>query len=73
MDNLFTQEVSQVGQNYANKLTLNRYQHSNSSDDSDDSDLIGIEDLPQFRHDYFPPADADSFQDYNKTDKVCDS
>ncbi|XP_068627415.1 cadherin-AgCad1-like [Battus philenor] len=30
------------------------------SGDSDDSDLIGIEDLPQFRQDYFPPADSNS-------------
>lgn len=33
------------------------------SEQSDDSDLIGIEDLPQFRNDYFPPADNDSVQD----------
>ncbi|CAG4933762.1 unnamed protein product [Parnassius apollo] len=32
------------------------------SSDSGDSDLIGIEDLPQFRQDYFPP-DTDSVQD----------
>ncbi|KAI5634412.1 cadherin domain-containing protein [Phthorimaea operculella] len=32
------------------------------SDASGDSDLIGIEDLPQFRTDYFPPADDDSTQ-----------
>nr|QNS31153.1 cadherin [Cnaphalocrocis medinalis] len=30
------------------------------SDLSGDSDLIGIEDLPQFREDYFPPADTNS-------------
>ncbi|XP_039750968.1 protocadherin-16-like isoform X2 [Pararge aegeria] len=30
------------------------------SEASDDSDLIGIEDLPQFRKDYFPTADGDS-------------
>ncbi|CAH2085837.1 unnamed protein product [Euphydryas editha] len=38
------------------------------SEQSDDSDLIGIEDLPQFRNDYFPPADNDSVQDmFNDT------
>lgn len=26
------------------------------SEDSDNSDLIGIEDLPQFRYNYFPPS-----------------
>ncbi|XP_063827674.1 protocadherin Fat 3-like [Ostrinia nubilalis] len=30
------------------------------SDASGDSDLIGIEDMPQFRDDYFPPGDTDS-------------
>ncbi|XP_072929388.1 cadherin-AgCad1-like [Epargyreus clarus] len=33
------------------------------SEASGDSDLIGIEDLPQFRSDYFPPEDTTSFQD----------
>ncbi|CAH2040187.1 unnamed protein product, partial [Iphiclides podalirius] len=37
---------------------------SNSSDGSNDSDLIGIEDLPQFRQDYFPPADTESVQEF---------
>nr|AEA29692.1 cadherin [Trichoplusia ni] len=32
------------------------------SDVSNDSDLIGIEDLPQFRNDYFPPADDSSLR-----------
>ncbi|CAH0582882.1 unnamed protein product [Chrysodeixis includens] len=32
------------------------------SDVSNDSDLIGIEDLPQFRSDYFPPGDDHSLQ-----------
>nr|AIA80598.1 mutant cadherin [Pectinophora gossypiella] len=30
------------------------------SDTSDESDLIGIEDLPQFKSDYFPPEDSES-------------
>ncbi|XP_050677826.1 uncharacterized protein LOC126974391 [Leptidea sinapis] len=33
------------------------------SESSDDSDLIGIEDLPQFSRDYFPPEDTSSDQD----------
>nr|XP_026498507.1 protein dachsous-like [Vanessa tameamea] len=33
------------------------------SEQSDDSDLIGIENLPQFRSDYFPPADSNSIQE----------
>ncbi|XP_050349459.1 protocadherin Fat 3-like [Nymphalis io] len=33
------------------------------SEQSDDSDLIGIENLPQFRSDYFPPADNNSIQE----------
>ncbi|XP_038217094.1 protocadherin Fat 1-like [Zerene cesonia] len=32
------------------------------SEDSDDSDLIGIEDLPQFSADFFPPEAANSQQ-----------
>ncbi|KPJ13133.1 AP-1 complex subunit sigma-2 [Papilio machaon] len=41
------------------------------SGDSDDSDLIGIENLPQFRDDYFPPEnssirDVDVVNDNNK-------
>ncbi|XP_013167274.1 PREDICTED: cadherin-23-like isoform X1 [Papilio xuthus] len=41
------------------------------SGDSDDSDLIGIENLPQFREDYFPPEnssmrDVDVVKDNNK-------
>ncbi|CAK1543812.1 unnamed protein product [Leptosia nina] len=43
------------------------------SEDSGDSDLIGIEDLPQFRTDYFPPADTNSARGIvfgDETDKV---
>ncbi|XP_047999380.1 protocadherin Fat 1-like [Leguminivora glycinivorella] len=35
------------------------------SDASGDSDLIGIEDLPQFRSDFLPPADASSQQGFS--------
>ncbi|XP_023948291.1 cadherin-23-like [Bicyclus anynana] len=40
--------------------TINAPDFDAMSNASDDSDLIGIEDLPQFRRDYFPPEDGDS-------------
>lgn len=36
------------------------------SDTSGDSDLIGIEDMPQFRSDFFPPGDTSSEQGFSE-------
>ncbi|XP_063386111.1 protein dachsous-like [Cydia fagiglandana] len=36
------------------------------SDASGDSDLIGIEEMPQFRSDYFPPGDTSSEQGFGE-------
>ncbi|OWR42519.1 cadherin membrane protein precursor [Danaus plexippus plexippus] len=40
------------------------------SETSDDSDLIGIENLEQFRDDYFPPVGSDSAEGVTNTEPV---
>ncbi|XP_073952672.1 cadherin-AgCad1-like [Choristoneura fumiferana] len=57
-----TNKYATEGANPIWNETLKAPEFDAMSDASDDSDLIGIEDLPQFRNDFFPPADNDSFQ-----------